>query len=83
MGCKNLFLKNKEERFSPNIWFIEGLRPPFQTLYQKHSLKKEDIKMDEQKKIKILKYFDHGLQKPFSKNKEERFIKKILSKKGR
>ncbi len=35
--------------------------------------------MDEQKKIKILKYFDHGLQKPFSKNKEERFIKKILS----
>ena len=67
MGCKNLFLKNKEERFSPNIWFIEGLRPPFQTLYQKHSLKKEDIKMDEQKKIKILKYFDDGLQ---NKNKK-------------
>ena len=35
--------------------------------------------MDEQIKIKFLKYFDHGLQKPFSKNKEERFIKKILS----
>jgi hypothetical protein len=31
--------------------------------------------MDEQKKIKILKSFDYGLQKPFSKNKEERFIK--------
>jgi hypothetical protein len=48
--------------------------------------------MDEQIKIKILKYFDHGLQKHFYKNKEERFIKKhldnrvannILSKKGR
>ena len=37
--------------------------------------KKEDIKMDEQIKIKILKYFDHGLQKPFSKNKEERISK--------
>ena len=31
--------------------------------------------MDEQIKIKILKYFDHGLQKPFYKNKEERFSK--------
>ena len=31
--------------------------------------------MDEQIKIKILKYFDHGLQKPFSKNKEERISK--------
>ena len=27
--------------------------------------------MDVQIKIKILKSFDHGLQKPFSKNKEE------------
>jgi hypothetical protein len=31
--------------------------------------------MDEQIKIKILKYFDHGLQKHFYKNKEERFSK--------
>jgi len=31
--------------------------------------------MDEQNKIKNLKSFDHGLQKHFSKNKEERFIK--------
>ena len=82
MGCKNLFLKNKEERFSPNIWFIEGLRPPFQTPFQTplskpFSQKKEDIKMDEQKKIKILKYFDHGLQKHFYKNKEERISKNL------
>ena len=34
--------------------------------------------MDEQIKIKILKSFDHGLQKHFSKNKEERFIEKHL-----
>ena len=34
---------------------------------QKISQKKEDIKMDDQKKIKILKYFDHGLQ---NKNKK-------------
>jgi hypothetical protein len=34
------------------------------------SSKKEDIKMDEQIKIKILKSFDHGLQKHFYKNKE-------------
>jgi lysyl-tRNA synthetase class II len=33
--------------------------------------------MDEQIKIKILKSFDHGLQKPFSKNKEERISKPI------
>ena len=33
----------------------------------KKSLKKEDIKMDDQKEIKILKYFDDGLQ---NKNKK-------------
>ena len=31
--------------------------------------------MDEQNKINILKSFDHGVQKPFSKNKEERISK--------
>jgi hypothetical protein len=31
--------------------------------------------MDDQIKIKNLKSFDHGLQKHFYKNKEERFIK--------
>ena len=34
--------------------------------------------MDVQIKIKILKSFDHGLQKPFSKNKEERISPKHL-----
>ena len=33
--------------------------------------------MDVQIKIKILKYFVDELQKPFYKNKEERFIKTI------
>jgi hypothetical protein len=33
--------------------------------------------MDEQIKIKILKYFDHGLQKPFYKNKEERISQNL------
>jgi hypothetical protein len=55
--------KNKEERF------IKKILSTFQ--------KKEDIKMDEQKKIKILKYFDHGLQKPFYKNKEERISQNL------
>jgi hypothetical protein len=36
------------------------------------SSKKEDIKNGWTKKIKILKSFVNGLQKPFSKNKEER-----------
>ena len=39
--------------------------------------KKEDIKMDEQIKIKFLKYFDHGLQKHFLKNKEERISQNL------
>ena len=43
----------------------------------KNLSKKEDIKMDEQIKIKILKSFDHGLQKPFSKNKEERISQNL------
>jgi hypothetical protein len=45
-----------------NLWII-GYQITF-------SQKKEDIKMDEQIKIKILKSFDHGLQKHFYKNKE-------------
>jgi hypothetical protein len=36
--------------------------------------------MDDQIKIKILKSFDHGLQKPFYKNKEERIFEKHLVK---
>jgi hypothetical protein len=42
------------------------------------SSKKEHIKKDEQKKIKILKSFVHGLQKHFYKNKEERIFEKYL-----
>jgi hypothetical protein len=42
------------------------------------SSKKEDVKKDEQKKIKILKSFVHGLQKHFYKNKEERIFEKYL-----
>ena len=61
MGCKNIFIKTKKRDLSKNILST--------------SQKKEDKKMDEQIKIKFLKYFDHGLQKPFYKNKEERFSK--------
>ena len=70
MGCKNLKKQRREifqnlldNRVSNNILST--------------SRKKEDIKMDDQIKIKILKYFHHGLQKPFSKNKEERFSPNI------
>jgi hypothetical protein len=43
------FSKNKEERFIKTFLYT--------------TQKKENIKMDEQIKIKILKSFDHGLQK--------------------
>ena len=64
------FSKNKEERF-----FEKHLDNRVANNILSTFQKKEDIKMDEQIKIKILKYFDHGLQKPFYKNKEERFSK--------
>jgi hypothetical protein len=28
-GLQNLFIKTKKRDLSKNIWFIEGLRPPF------------------------------------------------------
>ncbi len=70
MGCKNIFIKTKKRDLSKNIWII-GLQITF-------SQKKEDIKMDEQIKIKILKYFDHGLQKPFSKKQRREIFPKHL-----
>jgi hypothetical protein len=39
--------------------------------------------MDVQIKIKILKYFVDGLQKPFYKNKEERISPNLLLNEGR
>ena len=72
MGCKNLFLKNKEERF-----IEKHLDNRVSNNILSTSQKKEDIKMDDQIKIKFLKYFDHGLQKPFYKNKEERISKNL------
>ena len=38
--------------------------------------------MDVQIKIKILKYFVDGLQKPFYKNKEERISPNLLLNEG-
>jgi hypothetical protein len=34
--------------------------------------------MDEQIKIKFLKYFDHGLQKPFSKKQRREIYRKTF-----
>ena len=42
------------------------------------SSKKEDIKKDEQKKIKILKSFDDGLQKHFCKKQRRENFRKIF-----
>jgi len=42
------------------------------------SSKKEDIKKDEQKKIKILKSFVNGLQKHFSKKQRRENFRKIF-----
>jgi len=39
-----------------------GIKPFWFMGIKKSLKKKEDIKMDDEKKIKILKYFDDGLQ---------------------
>ena len=55
MGCKNLFIKTKKR----------DLSKPFGSWIVYDSKNKEDIKMDVQKKIKILKYFVDGVAKTF------------------
>ena len=68
-GLQKPFSKNKEERIPPNIWFIEGLRPPFgplsdspfgplyQNLWFMGSLKKRRYKNGCLKKNKNSKIF--------------------------
>jgi hypothetical protein len=56
MGCKNIFIKTKKR--------------DFRKTFLSTSQKKEDIKMDDQIKIKILKSFDNGLQNLFLKTKK-------------
>ncbi len=72
-GLQKPFYKNKEERFSKPFWIIG-----YQITFSPHLKKKEDKKMDVQIKIKILKSFDHGLQKPFSKKQRREIFPKHL-----
>ena len=76
-GYQNLLVHGYQNLWFMGIktfWFM-GIKPfgsnPLVHGSQKISQKKEDIKMDDQKKIKILKYFDHGLQ---NKNKNSKIF---------
>jgi len=76
MGIKNIliqWLQNLLVHGYQNLWIT--FSPDLQ--------KKEDIKMDEQKKIKILKSFDDGLQKPFSKKQRREIYQNLWLNEGR